>query len=163
MKSPVLVPCFTESMPRKSQARLLRFVNWWGPFLGAGIRLEHISPDFSYARVSMNLHWWNRNYVGTHYGGSLYSMADPFFMLMVMERLGPDYIVWDKAASIRFRRPGRGKVTAEFHLSDQQLNDLRLHLETAEKIEPVFSAQVIDEEGAVVAEVEKTLYIRRKK
>lgn len=149
-------------MPRKSQARLLRFVNWWGPFLGAGIRLEHIAPDFSYAQVSMRLRWWNRNYVGTHYGGSLYSMADPFFMLMVMERLGPDYIVWDKAASIRFRRPGRGKVTAEFRLNDQQLNDLRRQLESAEKIEPIFAAQVIDEEGAVVAEVEKTLYIRRK-
>jgi len=110
----------------------------------------------------MRLRFWNRNYVGTHYGGSLYSMTDPFYMLMLMDKLGPDYIVWDKAASIRFRKPGRGRVRAEFRLSDEQIDDIRNKLATLEKYEPTFVVQVKDEAGDVVAEVEKVLHVRRK-
>ena len=78
------------------------------PYLGAGIRVTHVSHDFREIDVRMGLHWWNRNYVGTHFGGSLYSMIDPFLMLMFLENLGRDYVVWDKAATIRFKTPGRG-------------------------------------------------------
>ena len=97
--------------------------------------------------VEMKLRPWNRNYVGTHYGGSLYSMTDPFYMLMLMENLGRDYIVWDKAASIRFRKPGKGKVKAEFRLSDAQLDEIRDKLTTQEKYEPTFLVEVKDEAG----------------
>jgi hypothetical protein len=110
----------------------------------------------------MDLRVWNRNYVGTHYGGSLYSMTDPFYMLMLMENLGADYIVWDKAATIRFRKPGKGKVRAEFRLSDEQLNEIRSKLTTQEKYEPTFTVEVKDKSGEVVAEVQKVLHIRRK-
>jgi Domain of unknown function (DUF4442) len=90
-------------------------LNIWPPFLGAGIRLRRIAPDWKAIDVEMKLRWWNRNYVGTHYGGSLYSMADPFLMLMLIENLGKDYIVWDKAASIRFRKlkDQSGSIIAE--------------------------------------------------
>ena len=114
------------------------------------------------ADVEMRLRPWNRNYVGTHYGGSLYSMTDPFYMLMLMENLGRDYIVWDKAASIRFRKPGKGTVRAEFRLTEQQLDEIRSRLVSQEKYEPVFQVEVRDEAGNLIAEVEKVIHIRRK-
>ncbi len=138
------------------------FLNLWPPFLGAGIRVLRISSDWKEIDVEMKLRWWNRNYVGTHYGGSLYSMADPFFMVMLIENLGKDYIVWDKAASIRFRKPGRGTVVANFRLYDEQIGEIRQALISQEKIERTFTAQIKDQSGIVVAEVEKLLHVRRK-
>lgn len=147
----------------KSPARRMKLLlRLYPPFLGAGIRVSHISPDLREVDVEMRQHWWNENYVGTHYGGSLYSMTDPFYMLMLLENLGKGYIVWDKAATIRFRKPGKGKVRAEFRLTQVQLDELRARLEKEEKIEPTFVVNVVDEQGEVVAEVEKLLYIRRK-
>jgi len=139
---------------------MLRMINVWPPLLGAGIRVRWRSNR--QVDVEMKLHPWNRNYVGTHYGGSLYSMTDPFYMLMLMENLGRDYVVWDKAASIRFRKPGKGKVRAEFRLNDDQLDDIRSKLTAQEKYEPTFLVEVKDESGDVVAEVQKVLHVRRK-
>jgi len=147
-------------MATKLQQFMLRAINIWPPFFGAGIRVRWCSDRA--VDVEMKLRFWNRNYVGTHYGGSLYSMADPFYMLMLMENLGRDYIVWDKAASIRFRKPGKGRVKAEFRLSDAQLNEIREKLKLQEKYEPTFTVEVKDEAGEVVAEVQKVLHIRRK-
>ncbi len=139
------------------------WINLWPPFLGAGIRVTRLDHDWRTIDVEMGEHIWNRNYVGTHYGGSLYSMTDPFYMLMLIENLGREYVVWDKSASIRFRRPGRGKVTAQFRIADQQLAYIREQLETIEKLEPTFSVEVKDAAGEVVAQVEKVLQVRKKK
>ena len=109
----------------QSSRALRRWINFWPPFLGAGIRIRHIAPDMKAVDVEMKLRWWNANYVGTQFGGSLFAMADPFYMLMLMANLGPDYIVWDKAASIRYRKPGKGTVRAEFRLSESQIEDIR--------------------------------------
>ena len=144
----------------KPHMRML--LNVWPPFLGAGIRVRRIGADWKEIDVEMRLHWWNRNYVGTHYGGSLYSMADPFFMVMLIENLGGDYIVWDKAATIRFRKPGRGMVSASFRLSDEQIGEIRQALNSQEKIERMFTVEVKDQSGTVVAEVEKLLHVRRR-
>jgi acyl-coenzyme A thioesterase PaaI-like protein len=146
----------------KSPAQLRRLVNLWPPFLGSGIRIEHIAPDMKAVDVEMKLRFWNANYVGTHFGGSLFAMADPFYMLMLMANLGPDYIVWDKAASIRYRKPGKGTVRAEFRLTDAQLNDIREKLKTLPKYEPRFFLEVKDEQGIVIAEIEKLLHVRKK-
>ena len=143
-------------------SRLRRWINLWPPFLGAGIRVQHIAPDMKAVNVEMKLSFWNANYVGTHFGGSLFAMADPFYMLMLMANLGRDYIVWDKAASIRYRKPGEGTVRAEFRLTDAQLNDIREKLKTLPKYEPMFQVEVKDESGEVVAVVEKLLHVRRK-
>jgi uncharacterized protein DUF4442 len=142
--------------------RLLNFMRFYPPFLGAGIRIARMSEDLREIDVEMKLHWWNRNYVRTHYGGSLYSMADPFYMVMLIENLGPGYIVWDKAASIRFRKPGKGTVRAEFRLTQEQIDSLRAQADSQGRIEPTFNVQVLDESGEIVAEVEKLLHIRRK-
>ena len=141
---------------------LRRWINLWPPFLGAGIRVKHIAPDMKAVDVEMKLRWWNANYVGTHFGGSLFAMTDAFYMLMLMANLGRDYIVWDKAASIRYRKPGRGTVRAEFRLTDAQLDDIREKLKSLPKYEPTFKVEVKDEQGTVIAEVEKLLYIRKK-
>jgi acyl-coenzyme A thioesterase PaaI-like protein len=146
----------------KSPAHLRRLVNLWPPFLGAGIRIRHIAPDMKSVDVEMKLRFWNANYVGTHFGGSLFAMADPFYMLMLMANLGRDYIVWDKAASIRYRKPGKGTVRAEFRLTDAQLDDIREKLKTLPKYEPVFSVEIKDEQGTVIAEIEKVLHVRKK-
>jgi hypothetical protein len=144
-----------------SQRMMLRLVNLWPPIAGAGIRV-HWGSDMKSVDVEMKLRVWNRNFVGTHYGGSLYSMCDPFYMLMLIKHLGPEYVVWDKAASIRFRKPGKGKVRAEFRISDAQLEDIREQLKTLPKYEPTFTVEVKNEAGEVVAEVEKVLHVRKK-
>ena len=89
-------------------------------------------------------------------------MTDPFFMLMLIKNLGKDYIVWDKSASIRFKKPGRGTVSAKFRLSEQQIHEIKQALKTQEKIERVFRVEVMDESGSVIVEVEKLLHVRRK-
>jgi hypothetical protein len=144
----------------KSSHALRRWINLWPPFLGAGIRIKSIAPDMKAVDVEMKLHFWNANYVGTHFGGSLFAMTDAFYMLMVMANLGPDYVVWDKAATIRYKKPGRGTVRAEFRLSDNQIEDIREKLKTLPKYESVFTVEVKDGAGVVIAEVEKLLYVR---
>jgi Domain of unknown function (DUF4442) len=147
----------------KAMKRHMRWLlNLYPPYLGAGIRVKRLQPDWKAIDVEMKLRFWNSNYVGTHFGGSLYSMTDPFYMLMLIENLGPAYIVWDKAASVRFRRPGKGKVSVSFRLSEEQIEGIRQMLNTQEKVEPTFVVEVKDDSGAVVAEVEKVLYIRKK-
>jgi acyl-coenzyme A thioesterase PaaI-like protein len=141
---------------------LRRWINFWPPFLGAGIRIQYIAPDMKAVDVEMRLRFWNANYVGTHFGGSLFAMTDAFYMLMLMANLGRDYIVWDKAATIRYRKPGKGTVRAEFRLSDSQIEDIREKLKTLPKYEPVFTVEVKDEAGVVIAEVEKLLHVRTK-
>ncbi len=151
-------------MVKRALKRYMRtLANLWPPFLGAGIRVKRLAPDWREVEVEMKLRRWNANYVGTHYGGSLYSMTDPFYMLMLIENLGRDYIVWDKSASIRFRKPGRGTVAAKFRITEDQLGEMRGALVSAEKIEREFTVEVTDAGGAVIAEVRKVIHIRRKK
>ena len=124
--------------------------------------MTRLDADWRAVDVEMKLRRWNRNYVGTHYGGSLYSMADPFYMVMLIENLGSEYIVWDKSASIRFRKPGRGTVRAEFRLSEEQIEEIKEALRKEEKIEREFGVEVKDTDGEVIAEVKKLLHFRRK-
>jgi len=145
------------------KARLLRWLmNFSPPYLGAGIRVRHISDDFRQAQVRMGLRWYNRNYVGTQFGGSLYSMTDPFFMLMLLQNLGDDYVVWDKAANIEFISPGKGRVYADFTITEQLLDEIRQHTAGGDKYLPRLHVEVRDEQGTLVARVQKTLYVRLK-
>lgn len=138
-----------------------RLINFYPPLLGAGIRSQTI--DERTIRVEMKLTPFNRNIVGVHFGGSLYAMCDPWFMLILMRELGKDYIVWDKAASIKFVKPGRGDVTATFHIPQERVDEIIQATESGEKIEPIFTVDVLDKEGQLVAQVEKLLYVKRKK
>lgn len=112
--------------------------------------------------MRMKLSFYNKNYVGSHFGGALFAMTDPFYMLMLMNLLGRDYVVWDKAAAINFVSPGRTTVTADFHVTEAMLADIKAHTANGEKYEPTYRIDVLDTSGKLVARIDKTLYIRRK-
>lgn len=144
--------------------RMFRWLlNLYPPYLGAGIRVRRVSPDFREILVEMPLRFFNRNYVGTHFGGSLYAMVDPFYMLMLIKNLGPDYIVWDKAATIDFVKPGKGTVRALFRLEEKVLQEIKERVQDGGKFLPTFTVEVRDTQGEVVARVEKVLYVRKKR
>jgi hypothetical protein len=144
------------------KSTLIKWMSLWPPFLGAGIRVKSISADFRQIEVEMGLRFWNRNYVGTHFGGSLYAMTDPFYMLMLIENLGRDYIVWDKSSSIQYKRPGRGTVRARFELSEEQILTIKQAADDNPKTEHELQVEVKDEAGIVVARVTKLLHVRKK-
>jgi len=141
-------------------ARFLRLLRAWPPYLGAGVRIVEAAPDASRVTVELPLTVLNRNFVGTHFGGSLYAMCDPFFMLMLVERLGPGFVVWDKAASIEFLRPGRDTVRATFELPAERVEAIRREALAAGKVLPEFEVTVLGPDGTPVARVHKTLYVR---
>ena len=146
------------------KAGLLRHVlNLWPPFLFSGIHVSRLDADYRHARVELRMRPWNHNYVRTHFGGSLFSMTDPFWMLLVMQSLGRDYIVWDKAGAIEFVKPGRGTVRASFDLDEDVLDELRQGTADGAKVLRWFETDVIDASGDVVARVRKQLYVRRKR
>ncbi|APJ05205.1 DUF4442 domain-containing protein [Silvanigrella aquatica] len=133
----------------------------WPPYLGAGIKITNISKDFLMLDVAMNLKWYNRNFVGTHFGGSLFSMTDPFYMLMLIKSLGSEYIIWDKASKIEFIKPGKGTVKAHFEFTQDEIDEIRQHAESKKKY--LFNKEVFifDEQGDIIAKVEKTLYVKK--
>ena len=144
--------------------RTFRFMlNCWPPYLGAGIRVRHIAPDWSEAIVDMRLRWYNRNNFGTHFGGSLFAMTDPFYALLILHRLGPEYWVWDKAAEIDFVRPGKGRVTAVFRIEETTLQTIRAECQDGDKHLCTLPVEVKDASGDTVAAVSKTVYIRKKR
>ena len=143
-------------------SRFLRLLRAWPPYLGAGVRVVEAAPDASRVTVELPLTALNRNFVGTHFGGSLYSMCDPFFMLMLIERLGPEFVVWDRAANIEFLRPGRGTVRATFELPAERVEAIRRDALARGKVLPEFEVAVVGRDGDLVARVRKTLHVRPK-
>ena len=137
-------------------------MNIWPPLLFSRIKLIMLTKDFREAKVRMKLSAWNKNAMGTHFGGSLFAMTDPFYMMMLMAYLGKGYVVWDKFADIDFVKPGRGVVYARFILTDELLNDIKKNTANGDKYLPVIPVNIIDEKGEIVAKVNKTLYIRKK-
>lgn len=142
---------------------LRRFINYWPPYFFTGIRATRISADFRNADVELRAHWYNRNYVDTHFGGSLFAMTDAWYMIMLIQNLGRDYYVWDQRASIEYLSPGRGTVRAQFRLDDEILQRIREHTASGEKYLPEFQVDIVNAENQLVARVIRTLYIRKKK
>lgn len=144
-------------------ARALRWlINFWPPFLAAGVHVTRLDQDFRRADVELRMRPWNRNYVGTHFGGSLFAMTDPFWMILVMHCLGPDYVVWDRAGEIAFEKPGRGTVHARFEVTPDVLERIRAETAAGAKHLMWFDTDVTDAQNQIVAKVRKQLYIRRK-
>jgi acyl-coenzyme A thioesterase PaaI-like protein len=142
---------------------LLRWIlNLYPPYVGAGVWVAHIADDWSAMTVKLLSRFYNRNYVGTHYGGNLFTMTDPFHMLMLIQRLGPGYHVWDQKAEITFVRPGRGTVRAEMSVSEAEIEAIRSATAGGVKHFAHFDVTILDEADEVVATVYKTLYIREK-
>ena len=143
--------------------RLFRWgMNLWPPFRGAGITVRHVADDWSEVRVELTAGRFRRNYVNTHYGGSLFSMTDPFYALMLIHRLGERYLIWDQAASIDFVAPGRGPVAAVFSLTEERIREIETQASGGQKVLPQFDVEIRDKAGELVARVRKTLYVRLK-
>jgi acyl-coenzyme A thioesterase PaaI-like protein len=134
----------------------------FGCYRGTGGRLRFISEDWSEVRLELPLSWRTRNYVGTIFGGSIYSAVDPIYMLMLIHRLGDGFVVWDKAASIQFKKPGKETLQARFVVSDEELGAIRSALETQRSVDRSYTVELKDSAGTVCAVVEKVIYIRRK-
>lgn len=138
--------------------RLNLFPAYWC----TGARITHLSDDFRDVRIELPLTWRTRNYVGTIFGGSMYAAVDPIYMVMLIENLGPDYVVWDRSARIRFLRPGRGTLHARFTLDDRELSAIREALESRRSLDRTYRVALVDREGTPRAEVEKVVHVRRK-
>jgi hypothetical protein len=143
--------------------RKAMMINWYLPFIGAGIKVTDANEQLTMFEVQMRLNRFNKNVMGVHFGGSLYAMCDPFYMWILMENLGKDFIVWDKAATIRFKKPGTGTVKAVFEIPETTIEEIRAEVEVLGKKDYHFSTVITNEAGQVVAEVDKVVYVRRKK
>jgi acyl-coenzyme A thioesterase PaaI-like protein len=135
--------------------------NLFPAYFGSGARVTSIASDWREVRVTIPLSWRTRNYVGTMFGGSMYAAVDPIYMMMLIQVLGPGYVVWDKAASIRFRKPGNGTLYAVFRLPEREIDAIRSALEVQPSVDRQYHIDLLDNEGMVRATVEKTLYIRK--
>jgi hypothetical protein len=145
------------------KARWLRLLfNVFPAYRGTGARVTYIADDFSEVRVKLPLSWRTRNYVGTIFGGSIYGAVDPMYMIMLIKLLGPDYIVWDKAATVRFRKPGRTTLFATFRIDAAEIEAVRAAAASGAPVDRTYSVNLVDRDGAVHAEIEKVIYIRRK-
>jgi hypothetical protein len=148
-------------MPESARTRLLRWkLNFFPAYRGTGARVTYIADDFREVRVRLPLSWRTRNLVGTIFGGSLYGAVDPIYMIMLIRLLGAGYVVWDKAATIRFRKPGRTTLHATFTIDEAELDAIRAAAASGEPIDRIYNVELIDAEGKVHASVEKVIYIR---
>jgi len=137
-------------------------LNLWPPLFFSRIKLICLSTDFKKARVRLSLSIWNQNAVGTHFGGSIFAMTDPFYMLMLMHHLRKDHYVWDKYSDIDFIKPGKGKIYADFFLTDDVIENIKENTKNGEKYLPSFCIDIKDENDEIIAKVNKTLYVRKK-
>lgn len=150
-------------MPESFKSRVFRWgFNFFPAYRGTGGRLTYVADDFHEVRIKLPLNWRTRNYVGTIYGGSIYASIDPIYMLMLIRILGPEYIVWDKAAKIRFRKPGKTTLFADFVLSMDEIDEIRRLAENERSVDRIYNVELKDSSGAVHAQIEKTLYIAKK-
>lgn len=150
-------------MPESFKTKLRRWaLNFIPAYRGTGGRVTYISDDYTEVHVRLPLSWRTRNYVGTIYGGSMYGALDPVYMIMLIKMLGRDYVVWDKAASIRFRRPGRTTLRAKFVLERSEVESIKSELRGRKSVDRVYRVDLVDDAGKVHAQVEKTLYIARR-
>jgi acyl-coenzyme A thioesterase PaaI-like protein len=150
-------------MPESLSSKILRWkFNLFPAYRGTGAWVTYLAADFREVRIRLPLSWRTRNLVGTIFGGSLYGAADPIYMIMLIRLLGRDYVVWDKAAEIRFRKPGRTTLYAKFTIDDAELAAIRDATASGDAIDRVYRVDLVDGEGVAHATITKTIYIRRK-
>jgi acyl-coenzyme A thioesterase PaaI-like protein len=140
----------------------IKMINWYPPYIGAGIKLKKVNQDKTRMEVELRKTWFNKNLFGTHFGGSLYSMCDPFYVFIVHNYLGRGYVVWDKSAEIKFIKPGTGKVRAIFEISQEKLLQLKGEVDSAGKLTVIFETVITNESNQLVAKVRKEIYMRKK-
>ncbi|WP_379543342.1 DUF4442 domain-containing protein [Psychrobacter sp. R86515] len=167
-----VLPTNLETLKRRAKQSIMPLLtphllklrlNTYAPYIGAGIKIDHISLDQGLCVVSMGLNTLNKNIVGTQFGGSLYSMVDPFYMLMLMHQLGSNYVVWDKSSHIDFVSPGNSKVTARMKIPSSEIITIQELAKEGEAVFREYKVDIVDEQQKLIATVTKTLYIRLRK
>ena len=149
-------------MKNSKFGKLIKKINMYPPYLGMGVRVRSFQDDFTRFEVELRARWYNRNLFGTHFGGSLYSMSDPFFVFIITMNFGSGYIVWDKSATIEFLKPAKGTVLGVFEVSKDRLEEIRREVDELGKNTYHFKADLIDEAGQTVARVGKGVYVHSK-
>ncbi len=150
-------------MPESFATKLDRFkFNFFPAYRGTGARVVYIADDYREIKIKIPLNWRTRNYVGTIYGGSMYGGIDPIYMLMLIKNLGKNYVVWDKAANIRFKKPGKETLFAEFLLTENELGEIKEILKTQKSVDRIYTVELKDGNGTLHCRIEKTLYIANK-
>ena len=134
-------------------------LNFWPCIRGTGAWVTYISPDYHRLEAKLPLSWRTYNLVGTIFGGALYASTDPFYMVMLMKILGPEYVVWDKASAIRFKRPAKKTLYYQFEFTPEQIAQIKSEVQVAGSKDYVFELEHKDKEGVVYTQVQKTLYI----
>ncbi|MEO8036483.1 MAG: DUF4442 domain-containing protein, partial [Acidobacteriota bacterium] len=135
-------------MPESFTTRLMRWkFNLFPAYRGTGARVTYIAGDYREVRIRLPLSWRTRNLVGTIFGGSLYGAVDPIYMIMLIRLLGPRYVVWDKAALIRFRKPGKTTLTATFRVDEAEERAIREAAESGAPIDRIYTIDLVDAEG----------------
>lgn len=143
--------------------RTLRWkFNWFPAYRGTGARVTFIAADFTEIRIALPLSWRTRNYVGTIFGGSMFAAVDPMYMIMLIRMLGSSYVVWDKAGSIRFIKPGRDTLYATFSLDREELEAIRAAVDEGGRLEREFAIDLVNADGEVHARATKLISIRKK-
>lgn len=167
-----LLPKNLETLRRKTKKSIMPLltphlfkmrINTYAPYIGAGIKVEHIDLDQGLCVVNMGLNALNKNIVGTQFGGSLYSMVDPFYMLILMHQLGSSYVVWDKSSKIEFIAPGNSKVTARMKVPSSEISMIQELAKEGDAVFREYHTDIVDEQQKVIATVTKTIYIRLRK
>jgi acyl-coenzyme A thioesterase PaaI-like protein len=156
-------PAWLSRVPPAWRARMMRMgFNLHPAFRGTGGRVEHVAPDLSHIRVRLPLSWRTRNVVGSIYGGSLFAVTDGLHPLMIMAALGKEVVVWDKAASIRYKKPGLTTLFADFALPPDEVLAIRNALRDSPELDRTYEVELKDENGVVHTVVERTVYIADK-
>jgi acyl-coenzyme A thioesterase PaaI-like protein len=151
-------------MPESHKSRLSRMVfNFFPAFWSTGAKVTYLAADYKEVHLKLPLSWRTRNYVGTIFGGSMFASTDVLYFLLVLKNIGKDYIVWDKASSIHFKKPGKGTLYTKVTVSDKEIETIKKELQYTDKIDRIYLLDLIDEAGDICASIEKTIHIRNKK
>ena len=148
---------------RLSPKTVMKYFKYWPPYLASGISVKEFDLDEGYVVSQMKLSPWNANFFGTMFGGSLYSMCDPFYVFILAHQLGRDYYIWDIESNIKFLKATKKKVFARFEVTKSELLEIKSKADSGEKVHQVFETRIVDEEGVIIADLKKVIYIKAKK
>lgn len=136
-------------------------INLYSPFWGSGIKVLNYNKEKQQINVQLKMNFFNKGYMGTHFGGSLYSMCDPFYVYLLMKSLGSSYMVWDKRAEIEYIKRNNNSVFAKFEVSENDIETIKSQLSKQKKIDYSFTINVTDSKENTIALVKKTIYVRK--
>lgn len=136
--------------------------NWSPMYRRSTGRLVEVSDDLHYVKIQIKLSWKNRNYAGSLFGGSMLAATDPIYMIQLIQILGDDYVVWDKAVTANYKRPGKGVLSGDFVFSAEEITAIKKKVAENNEMDLIKTMELINAKDEVVAEFSKTIYVAQK-